>query len=65
MALEVNSRKVLAYAVGDRSIDTFKQLWDGISDKIKQKAVFYTDHWDAYNLIPYKQRIIKRGELTT
>ncbi len=28
------------YAVGDRSVDTFKKLWDGISNKIKRKAVF-------------------------
>jgi len=61
LALEVNSRKVIGYAIGDRSIDTFKRLWDGISDKVKRKATFYTDRWDAYNLIPYKQRIVKRG----
>ena len=61
LALEVNSRKIISYAVGDRSVYTFKKLWDKISDKIKRKAVFYTDRWDAYNLIPYKQRIIKRG----
>ncbi len=61
LALEVNSRKVIGYAVGDRSVNTFKRLWDGISDKIKRKAIFYTDRWDAYNLIPYKQRIIKKG----
>jgi len=61
LALEVNSRKILSYAVGDRSVYTFKKLWGKISDKIKRKAVFYTDRWDAYNLIPYKQRIIKRG----
>ena len=60
LALEVNSRKVLAYAVGDRSIETFKLLWDGLG-KIKRKALFFTDRWDAYNLIPYKQRIIRRG----
>ena len=59
LALEVNSRKVLAYAVGDRSIGTFKRLWDGISDEIKHK-IFYTDRWDAYNLTPYKQRIVKK-----
>ena len=43
---------------GDRSSDTFKRLWDGISDKIKQNL--YTDRWDVYNLIPYSQRIIKK-----
>jgi len=59
LALERNSRKILSYAVGDHSVDTFKRLWDGISDKIKREAIFYTDRWDAYNLIPYKQRIIK------
>ena len=26
LALEVNSRKVIGYAVGDRSVDTFKRL---------------------------------------
>ena len=57
LALEVNSRKI--NAVGDRSVYTFKKLWGKISDKIKRKAVFYTDRWDAYNLI-LKQRIIKR-----
>jgi len=61
LALEVNSRRIIGYAVGDRSVNTFKRLWDGISDKIKRKAIFYTDRWDAYNLIPYKQRIVKRG----
>ena len=58
LALEVNSRKI--NAVGDRSVHTFKKLWGKIIDKIKRKAVFYTDHWNAYNLI-LKQRIIKRG----
>ena len=61
LALERISRKILSYAVGDRSVDTFKRLWDGISDEIKRKAIFYTDRWDAYNLIPYKQRIVRRG----
>ena len=61
LALERNSRKIIGYAVGDRSVDTFKRLWDGISDKIKRKAIFYTDRWDAYNLIPYKQRTIRKG----
>ncbi len=61
LALEVNSRKIIGYAVGDRFVDTFRRLWDGISDKIKRKAIFYTDRWDAYNLIPYKQRIVRRG----
>ena len=58
LALEVNSRKVLTYAVGDRSVCTFKKLWDGL-DKIKRK-ISYTDRRDAYNLIPYKQRIVKK-----
>ena len=61
LALEVNSRKVIGYAVGDRSVYTFKRLWDGL-DEIKRKAVFFTDRWDAYNLIPYKQRIIRKGK---
>ena len=61
LALEVNSRKIIGYAIGDRSVYTFRKLWDRIDDKIKHKAVFFTDRWDAYNLIPYKQRIIKRG----
>ena len=61
LALERISRKILSYAIRDCSVETFKRLWDGISDEIKRKAIFYTDRWDAYNLIPYKQRIIKRG----
>ena len=36
LALEVNSRKILSYAVGDRSVYTFKKLWDRIDDKIKR-----------------------------
>ena len=60
LALEVNSRKIMGYAVGDRSVYTFRKLWDRIDDKIKHKAVFFTDRWDAYNLI-LKRRIIKRG----
>jgi len=43
LALKVNSRKIIGYAVGDRSVNTFKRLWDGISDKIKHKAISYTD----------------------
>ena len=58
LALEVNSRKVLSYAVGDRSVETFN---DYGNDKIKSNAIFYTDRWDAYNLIPYKQRIVRKG----
>ncbi len=30
LALEVNSCEILSYSVGDRSVETFKRLWDGI-----------------------------------
>ena len=31
-----------------------------ISEEIKQKAIFYTDRLDAYNLIPHR-RIVRKG----
>jgi IS1 family transposase len=59
IALDAQTRQIIAFHVGDRSRDSAKELWRKIPDIYKQHATFYTDKWDAYvGIIPYKQHQI-------
>jgi insertion element IS1 protein InsB len=55
IALCRKTRQIVAYAVGDRSKETCKKLWNSIPDDYRQGHC-YTDFWDAYqSVIPKEQ----------
>ena len=53
LAMDVKTRQVLAFYVGDRSKRSARKLWKAIPNVYKQKAVFYTDQYEGYpGIIP-------------
>jgi len=55
IALNRETREVVAYARGDRSKETCQIFWDRISSTYK-KAMIFTDCWEAYRaIIPNEQ----------
>jgi IS1 family transposase len=56
MALDVATRQVLAFHVGDRSRRAARALWRRIPLCYRQQATFYTDDWEAYKgVVPAAQ----------
>lgn len=56
IALDVRTRQVIAFHVGDRSRKSAKKLWDNIPEVYRQRATFYTDLYDVYDgVIPQAQ----------
>lgn len=51
LALDRNSRQVVALFVGDRSAKGALGLWQAIPERYRQRGIFYTDDWDAYKQI--------------
>jgi len=56
LAIDVESRQVLAFYVGDRSRKSAQKLWQRIPKKYRQAAKFYTDDWEAYKGVLPKRR---------
>jgi len=56
IALDADSREVVALVVGDRSQVTAQALWDALPPVYRQQATCYTDEWEAYAaVIPAEQ----------
>ena len=56
LAMDVKTKQVLAFYVGDRSKRSARKLWKAIPDGYKQNAVFYTDQYEGYpGIIPATQ----------
>jgi insertion element IS1 protein InsB len=56
IALDKQTRQILAFYVGDRSRDSAKQLWQNIPEVYWEQATFYTDQYAAYlSVIPAAQ----------
>jgi insertion element IS1 protein InsB len=67
MALDVKSRHIIAFHVGDRSRQSAKALWKSIPQSYRNNATFYTDGWQAYEgVIPQKQhRLVNKQRRIT
>ncbi len=48
IALDADTREVVALVVGDRSETSARSLWLALPDEYRAQAIFYTDEWDAY-----------------
>ena len=56
LAMDVKTKQVLAFYVGDRSKGSARKLWKSIPEVYKQTAVFYTDQYESYpGVIPAGQ----------
>src|SRR5512144_42636 len=67
LALEVQSRQVIAFYVGDRSRKSARKLWKKIPAVYRYQATFYTDGHAAYQgVIPSAQhQVITKKARTT
>ena len=67
IALDVKSRQIVAFHVGDRRGQSAKALWDSIPECYRKHATFYTDGWCAYEgVIPEKQhRVVNKQRRIT
>jgi insertion element IS1 protein InsB len=56
IAMDKQTRQILAFHVGDRSRDSAKQLWQNIPEVYREQGMFYTDQYVAYlGVIPAAQ----------
>jgi insertion element IS1 protein InsB len=56
LAMDKQTRQILAFHIGDRSRDSAKQLWAKIPARYRERATFYTDQYAAYiGVIPAAQ----------
>jgi insertion element IS1 protein InsB len=56
LAMDANTRQIIAFHVGDRSRKSFKKLWTMIPKAYRQHATFYTDQYVVYKgVIPAAQ----------
>ncbi len=59
IAIDVKTRQVIAFYVGDRTRESAVKLWERMPKKYKQHTIFYTDDWDAYKeVIPKDQHVV-------
>jgi insertion element IS1 protein InsB len=67
LALDVGSRQVLAFHVGDRSRKSARQLWNQLPALYRKHATFYTDAYAPYGrVIPQAQhRVITKAARKT
>ena len=62
IAIDVNSRQIIAFHVGDRSGQSAKAFWQSIPESYRNHATFYTDGWGAYEgVIPeHQHRVVDK-----
>jgi insertion element IS1 protein InsB len=62
IAMDKETRQILAFHVGDRSRDSAKQVWINIPAVYREQAIFYTDQYAAYAgvLPPARHRAITK-----
>jgi IS1 family transposase len=51
LAMDVKTKPVIAFSVGDRSQRRARKRWKAIPEVYKQKAIFYTDQYAGYPAI--------------
>lgn len=68
LALDKETRQVIAFYVGDRSRKSARSLWRRIPRAYREQATFYSDNWEAYKgVIPAGQHQVcgKESGLTS
>jgi len=63
IAMDASSRQIITFYVGDRSRKSARKLWESIPKNYREKAIFYTDDWQAYNgIIPSDRHQVIKGK---
>lgn len=67
LALEADTRQVIAFHVGDRSRQSAKQLWQNIPEVYRHQATLHTDLYAVYKGVipPAQHRAIRKQARTT
>jgi insertion element IS1 protein InsB len=62
LAMDAQSRQVLAFYIGDRSCQSARKLWNKIPATYRAQATFYTDAYQAYESVipPAQHRAIRK-----
>jgi insertion element IS1 protein InsB len=63
MAIDVESKQIIAFYVGDRRCKSARKLWNRIPPVYRQQASFDTDDWEAYKgVIPEdRHNVCRKG----
>ena len=67
LAMDKQTRQIIAFHVGDRSHTSAQQLWANLPAAYREQAMFYTDQYEAYKgAIPAEQHkaITKKAHRT-
>jgi insertion element IS1 protein InsB len=51
LAIDQGSGEIVGVFVGDRSQEGAQGLWDSLPPAYRQRAICYTDYWEAYHVI--------------
>jgi insertion element IS1 protein InsB len=63
-AVDRDSRRTIAWALGNRDTTTFTRLYDTV--KHLTHCLFYTDNWDAFaKILPKERHIIGKAHTIT
>ena len=66
IAMDKDTRQIIAVYVGDRSETSAQALWDSIPDSVKENGIFHTDDWDAYKgVIPSEKHACSKQKKYT
>ena len=47
IAIERQTRKVVGLPFGDRSAETYRELWQSLAGDYRKRAILYPDEWSA------------------
>lgn len=64
IAMDISTRQVIAFHVGDRSQASARKLWENIPKFYRDQGIFYTDQYESYaGVIPTAQHraVIKQS----
>jgi insertion element IS1 protein InsB len=67
IAMDMQTRQIIAFHVGDRSRDGAQELWATIPEVYREQAPFYTDQYEVYKgVVPADrhQAITKKARKT-
>ena len=56
IAMDANTRQIIAFHIGDRSRESAKQLWAKLPSVYREQATFHTDQYEVYRGVIPAQR---------
>lgn len=56
LAIDADTREIVGVYIGDRSRQSAKGLWQSLPPVYRQRAICYTDFWEAYEQVLPSQR---------